>query len=137
MKLNKYIGLLLLVLMLLSSFAFSFMGFHSSVQMPTGNIVYQLSQEQEDKLIREGKTIVFFTYTSDCEKCQETMKFLEQVAIGYSDQVFLVKREGNSTSVLVESMNGKEVTGISEERITSLLCELMVNPPSTCVMGKI
>jgi hypothetical protein len=141
MEKKTLIGMVLLVMMLLSTFTYSFIGgFRTgSTEIPTGNIVkYQLSPEQESKLVQQGKTIVTFTYTKDCNNCQEALNFLEQVATGYKDQVFLVEKEGNSTSILVKSMNGQRITGsITEERITSLLCDLMVQPPSTCVLGKL
>jgi len=141
MKMKTLIGVALLIMMLLSTFTYSFIGGfrRRSTEMPTGNIVkYQLSPEQESELIRQGKTIVTFTYTKDCSNCQEALNFLEQVATGYKDQVFLVEKEGNSTSVLVKSMNGQRMIGsITEERITSLICDLMVQPPSTCVLGKL
>jgi hypothetical protein len=140
MERNTLIGIVLLLLMLLSTFTYSFIGFRTGgVEMPTGNIVkYQLSPEQETKLIQQGKTVITFTYTKDCSNCQELLNFLEQVATGYKDQIFLVEKEGNSTSFLVKSMNGQRITGsVTEERITSLICELMVQPPSTCVLGKL
>lgn len=139
MERKTLVGIVLLLIMLLSTFTYSFIGFHTeSVELPTGNIVYQLSREQEEKLIQQGKTVVTFTYTKDCSNCQQAMSFLEQVATGYKDQVVLVEKEGNSTSLLVKSINGQRITGIvTEERITSLLCDLMVRPPSSCVLGKL
>jgi len=140
MESKKYIGILLLVLMLLSTFAFTFIqgGFHQTVEVPTGNIVKQLSPEQEAKLIAEGKTIVIFTRSEGCEQCQEIGIFLEDVATAYKDQLVLVEKEADTSSILIKSAYGQRMVGVtSKERLTGIICDLMIKPPPTCVSGEL
>jgi thiol-disulfide isomerase/thioredoxin len=140
MNKNTLVGIALLSILLLSTFAYSFISFsRERVEVPTGNIVkYRIQQDQEERLVQEGKTVVTFTYTRECNDCKKLINFLEQVANSYRDQIFLVEVEGNSTSIFIKSRNGQRIIGsITEERITKLLCDLMVQPPSSCVLGRL
>jgi hypothetical protein len=135
MQTKKYLGTVLLALMLLSSFAF--VGSFYRQPTPTGSFS-ELTPEQERQLINSGKTIVFFNRPANCTECQEVANYLQELSIGYADQIVLVEKDSDSVVILVKSAYGQKVLGLAtKQRITAVLCELMVNPPATCVSGEL
>lgn len=129
---KKHIGIVLLLLMLMSSFAF--VGFQRQT-VPTGSFG-ELTPEQERQLLSAGKTIIFYNRPDACQECEEITSFLQSISISYADQVVLIEREAESVAIKIKSAYGQKILGVAtKERISAVLCEMMINPPATCING--
>jgi hypothetical protein len=133
MEWKKYIGIVLLLLMVMSSFTIGFTRTKKKIEIPTNNILTELTEEQKKHLIDSGKTIIIFNKAPDCKECENVSSYLNDFAFSYKDQVYLLERDAENSSVIIESIYGKRMVGADEKAIKSALCDLMAHPPSDCV----
>lgn len=149
-KTYAYVGLVLIALMLLSSFAFAVLQSYfyfpqqqQEVTLPNTNIVdYELSPSQEIRLLQDGKTILKFDYSMNCEACLEQKDLLESFSTNspFAGQLFLEEVETTkiNTTLIVLSIYGQEtLLNITQESVTEVLCRLVVQPPTGCVLTQV
>ena len=152
---SAYIGLFLIALMFLSTFAFAglqgifYTPSQKEVELPTGNVAsYRLSQDQETLLLSQGKTILIYRFNETCEKCVQEKQFLEQMVTNSQNyfssnvgaQLFLeVLTSPNEPSKLVlASYYGQlELTEINEANFLPALCQLLVSKPIECALRQV
>jgi thiol-disulfide isomerase/thioredoxin len=114
--------------------------------LPESNIVdYELDVQQKNLVLRQGKVLMEFLYSKDCQNCQEKINFLEDFAKQYQDKVFLEKIMLNE-SVPKLHFIGFNVTenriylqeklledeNIKEENVKEVFCEVALYPPVEC-----
>jgi lipopolysaccharide export LptBFGC system permease protein LptF len=139
-----YLGIFLIILFLVSSFAFtSFQTFHPSVQIPNQNILEQeLKPEQKSYLLENGYTLIEIKYNINCENCLNQKNFLEQIASsqGFKEQIYLqaIQTDTKIPKIKIESIYGTKILeNETQEKIIDAICELLVNKPLTCTLRSI
>ncbi|MEM5790862.1 MAG: hypothetical protein QXP77_02350 [Candidatus Aenigmatarchaeota archaeon] len=130
----------LIFLMLGSTLTYFFMNLLSPtgrVTLPEKNIIdFELSFEQENLAIRQGKTLVKFFYSNECEGCFEKKDYLENLANKYKDQIILQEILLNISSyeIRFSSFYGQKILkNSSEEEIFKTFCDIMFSPPAECI----
>lgn len=130
----------LIFLMLGSTLTYFFMNLlnlRGRITLPEKNIIdYELSFEQENLAIREGKTLVKFFYSNECEECFEKKNYLENLASEYKDQIILqeILLNVSSYEIRLSSFYGQRVLRNStKEEIFKTLCDIMFSPPAECI----
>ncbi len=139
---KKYLSLLLLVLMVGSTFAYSIMqsmGNETSnkVEIPEENIVYyELTNEQKTYIISQGKTLMEYRYPGNCTSCNEEKAFLRAFANEIHNQLFLEILTDDSFTIsklTIASYYGNDnIQKPTESETIEIMCELMVEPPVVC-----
>jgi len=141
-------ALLLMFLMTASMFAGPFLqSFNdaeaSEVELPTEKIIeYELTEEQENLLKLEGKTIVKFYHNLACDNCLEEKQWFESIVNieEFSDQIVLEEITSNNTAELpsasVHSYIGQKFLpkGYTPEEVIDALCDVMIKPPVVCAV---
>ncbi len=143
-RINKssLIGLFLIAVMLLSTFAFAVIqSFSPQAELPKTNIIdYRLDSQIRQALIQNGATIITFEYSDACFECQNQKFTLESFANEYKTQIFLeeiVDENLNDSRTTIASFYGsQELKASDDERIMATLCSLMVDPPAQCALLK-
>jgi len=146
------VGMFLIFLMFGSTIAYGVLQavFYGPAQtttttLPDTNIVnYRLSQNQENLLLSQGKTLLLYFYNSTCSICIDQKQSLEQLVTSskFSDQLFLEEiltntNNANIPNLIVASYVGqKAINNITSDQITAVLCDLMVQPPVECALRK-
>lgn len=105
------------------------------VELPKSNIIdYELTPEQKNYLLADGKTIIEYSYNLSCVECLNQKALLEGLTNQFSDQLFLQEIVASDSSLTITSRYGQEdVENITQESIIDVLCELMINPPLGCI----
>jgi len=153
MKLNAMTiaAILFMVLMLGSTIAYSFIqainyglgGGSSKTQLPSTNIIdYQLSIDQEQLLLTQGKTVMKYSYSSTCVECLTFANQLEGLANSMSGQVFvekLLQTSANQTAALTltSSQNSKIYSNPTTNDLIDGLCDVLISPPVDCAVRKL
>jgi hypothetical protein len=139
-----YLGILLIILFLLSSLAYTGSLHRSSTpKIPESNIIEkELDPEQKSLLLEKGYTLISIWYSINCENCLNQKNFLEQIASSsqFKEQIFLQMIQSNTTipRIKVESIYGTKILeNESQEKIINAICELLINPPLACTLRKI
>ena len=150
-KIYTYAGLGIIALMFLSIPGYAFLQSTSfattqtttpQVPLPNTNIIdYQLSSQQENALLQQGKTILAFSYSLNCQDCTVKKNLVESfLQTGpFASQLFLEELTTNQTSSTLTISSGygqQHVTNITSTEITSVLCQLVYQPPVQCVLNK-
>ena len=153
MKLNAMTiaAILFMVLMLGSTIAYSFIqainyglgGGSSKTQLPSTNIIdYQLSIDQEQLLLTQGKTVMKYSYSSTCVECLTFANQLEGLANSMNGQVFvekLLQTSANQTAALTltSSQNSKIYSNPTTNDLIDGLCDVLISPPVDCAVRKL
>jgi len=141
MKLNKSsIGLILIVVMFLSTFAFTtverFWYFRQSGNeetLPQERILSHIAENQRILAISNGFTIIYFNYSSPSD---ELKSYLESLTSNH--YVYLVENLSNQRFLKVESLRGsREINNPDLNQTIDILCQIMVDRPIDCVMREI
>jgi hypothetical protein len=145
MKWSSVISVILLLLMLgstVTGFLLQAFNFNpqeeKKVGLPSGNIIdYQLTGEQREEMIRQGKTVVEYRYQYVCDTCDAQRSFLAGAIAEYPDQIFVqeILDEGADRPVVEMSsfIRRSIATDPSQEEILQMLCDVMVEPPVRCI----
>ena len=116
----------------------------TEVNLPSSNVVnYELTEEQENLLMQNGKTILKYIYSQSCEGCLQKKNVLDSVAADktFSDQVMveqiLSSKQGLPILTVVSYRGQKVLTNYTNDDLVDALCEMMVQPPVGCAVRKI
>lgn len=146
---KKYASLILIILMLGSTLAYSalqtFRGWQhteNEPELPDSNIVnYEITTEQRDYMLRLGRTILTYRYQLACTECANQRAYIEAAAGEFPNQIFveeIVDIAATESTLSVKSYYGDELlTNPSNEEIFDTLCELMAQPPVRCATRNI
>ena len=156
MKLNAMTiaAIIFMILMLGSTIAYSFiqavnfgLSGGSKTNLPTTNIIdYELTIDQEQLVLNQGKTIVKYSYSSTCVECLSFANQLESLANQMNGQIFVERLLQNSvqnqtaspaTLTFTSSQNSKIYSNPSSSDVVDGLCEVLVNPPVDCAIRKL
>jgi len=157
MKLNAMTiaAILFMVLMLGSTIAYSFIqainfglgGGSSKTELPKTNIIdYELSIDQEQLVLTQGKTVIKYSYSSTCVECISLANQLELLANQQNSQIsgqvlveLLLQTSANQTATmsLTSSQNSKIYPNPTMNDLVDGLCEVLINPPTDCIIRKI
>ncbi|MBI2547395.1 MAG: hypothetical protein HYW23_03030 [Candidatus Aenigmarchaeota archaeon] len=137
-----WIGLFLIAVMLLSTFAYAILqssNTRPNAQLPTSNIVdYRLDSNLKTTLMQYGFTIVTFEYKKDCVDCINQKYTLEAFAKEFNKQIYLeeiVDNSLNKSRVTISSIYGEDsLIDANDTAITSSFCKLMSSPPVACAL---
>ena len=146
MKKSALLGIVLTLLMISSTLIYFISSLLPRPGLPTGNIVeYELSVEQKNLALRQGKVLMEFFYGKDCPDCQEKIYMLESIANDYTKEVFLEKILVNESLPklhfigfnITENrvyLQERDLEGenITQENVMNVLCEIMLYPPVEC-----
>lgn len=149
-KKSAWVGLILIILMLVSTFAYAIiqgLGFYrpsgEEVELPTNNIIdYELTREQESYAIRLGKTIVKFEYATTCIECLNQKAFVESIANegDFSNQIILeeIVEDVDEPTLTITSAYGRRIlTNATSDEIINSVCDLLTEPPVFCTVRNI
>jgi len=153
MKLNAMTiaAILFMFLMLGSTIAYSFIqavnnglgGGTSKTQLPSTNVIdYQLSIDQEQLVLTQGKTVMKYSYSSTCVECLTFANQLEGLANSMNGQVFvekLLQTSANQTATLTltSSQNSKIYSNPTTNDLIDGLCDVLISPPVDCAVRKL
>jgi len=141
MKLNKSsIGLILVAVMFLSTFAYSmverFWYFQNSSKeesLPKQKILSHITENQRVLAISNGFTIIYFNYTSPYD---EIKSYLESLASNH--YVYLVENLSNQRFLKAESLRGsREISNPDLNQTIDILCQIIIDRPIDCVIREI
>jgi hypothetical protein len=157
---KKIVGLIMVVFLV---FGFSIAGvvlqalnFGSRQKLPEGDIVdYELTTQQANLILSQGKMILRYEYSPTCENCSEYKSYLEQLTYltGFKGQMFLQEIISNETfadlpildvlgftisenryTLFKDTLQGNNVT---EGNILNSVCELILRPPVDCALQNV
>jgi len=138
---KKTIGLVLITLMFLSTFAYTLVErfdysttrTQESESLPKERIISSISETQKILAISNEFTIVYFNYTSPTN---EIKSYLE--ALTTNHHIYLIENLSNENSLKVESLRGsREIKDPTLNQTIDLLCQIMIDRPIDCVMREI
>jgi hypothetical protein len=137
---NKAIVLILSLIMVFSTFAYSYVNrfFYLSEQqqeegLPKERIIYSISENQRILAISKGFTLVYLGYTSQND---EIKNYLESLVNKHN--IYLIERLSNENSLKIESLRGsREIKNPTLNQTIDLLCQIMIDRPIDCVMREI
>jgi len=144
---KKWIGVALIAIMFVSSFAIAGIQSFSppqtdagrgQVELPSQPIIdYKMSSEQFSEALSRGFTVATYRYDGSCIECADERREIEQVVLSseFQSQIILeeVQAPGRS-SLEVESLFGKKALDtISVNSTLAALCEVATSPPLFCV----
>jgi len=114
----------------------------NSVTLPSSNVVeYELTPEQENLALQNGKTILKFYYTQACIQCINQKPFLESIASQFGDQIILEEvinqNERPSTLLVFSYYSQKNLFNATADQIINAVCDVMLNPPASCAIRKV
>ena len=124
----------------------------TNIQVPDIDTIvdYELTVEQENAILRQGKVIIRFEYNLTCEKCLEMQNLLGQLVKlkQFKNQIVLENikstaddlpkiniigfvTDGNQIGVGQKILQSANVT---ESNVINSLCGLMLQPPLECAL---
>jgi len=114
----------------------------NSVTLPSTNMVeYELTTEQENLALQNGKTILKFYYTQACIQCINQKPFLESIANQFSDQIILEEvinqNERPSTLLVFSYYSQKNLFNATSGQMIDTVCDVMLKPPASCAVRKV
>lgn len=147
MKPGRFLAIVLLLIMLASTitgFALQSLNLNRQdaeqriVEIPTSNVIdYELTNEQKEFLMRQGKTILEYRYQLVCDNCATQRAYLQAATNELSDQIFLqeIVDDGVTRPTLeMSSFYGRQsFADPTTDQIFDGLCAIMANPPVRCV----
>lgn len=151
---KKYVSLILIVLMVGSTLAFSALqafqswlqpnvgGGAATPELPSNNVVeYAITAEQRNYMIRLGRTVIEYRYKLACAECANQRGYVEAAARDFPSQVFvqeIIDNSANNSTLTMTSYYGdKQLANPSFDEMFEALCELMVEPPVQCATRNI
>jgi len=146
---KKLVSLILLLIMAastLTGFALQALSWkersESIVEIPKSNIItYELTPEQTNYLVRQGKTVIEYRYQLVCENCDLQRSSLEALTNEFSDQLFLQEViDSSATKPRIEMLSFYGRRLLSDppaDDILDALCAIMANPPARCITRNI
>jgi hypothetical protein len=113
-----------------------------SATLPSTNVVeYELTTDQENLAVQDGKTILKFYYTQSCIECINQKPFLESIANQFSDQIILEEvisqNERPSTLLVFSYYSQKNLFNATSGQIIDTVCDVMLKPPASCAARKV
>jgi hypothetical protein len=141
MKLEKRtIGLILITVMFLSTFAYSmverfwyFRKSNNEESLLVERILSHITENQRILAISNGFTIIYFNYSSPYD---EVKSYLESLTSNH--YVYLVESLSNQRFLKIESLRGsREINNPDLNQTIDILCQIMVDRPVDCVMREI
>ncbi len=146
---KKYISLILVVLTIGSTLAFSALqalqswlqpnggGGVATPELPSDNVVqYAITAEQRNYMIRTGMTVIEYRYKLACAECANQRGYVEAAARDFPTQVFvqeIVDNSANNSTLAMTSYYGdRSLSNPTFDEMFEALCELMVEPPVAC-----
>ncbi|GEM_PF-6762756 len=86
-------------------------------KIPESPVEYELSLDQEIEILRNGKTIVKFYYTSSCTDCAEIKEYLMNLANQYKNHIYveniLAENKSYFTTIKFDEIN-KTITLVNQ-----------------------
>lgn len=132
---KKKIGLMLLLILILSTLVYSVYYFPIE-SLPKERIAKDLGREQQNLIIRNGFILVNFYYNDNCKNCKNLKMFLEElISKKEFEEVYLnlITSNFDHPIIIISSLRGTEkFEDSSEEEIKRKICELMISPPIEC-----
>jgi len=137
---KSVIGLILILLMFFSTFAYAVIqrAFYQKEEretqvLPTERIITSISETQRILAISNGFTLIYFNYTSPTS---EIKSYLESLANRH--YIYLIENPSNEDFLKVESRLGsREIKDPNLNQTIDLLCRIMIDRPIDCVMREI
>lgn len=138
MKIKKsYIALILLVVYLLSTFAYFMVYSFRNPKEVQNVITYEIAPSAVTNLINNGATIMTFEYSSKCDTCLDQKAFLEGMAKEYKNQMILEEISNETyaspTLTIMSKEGNKTIADPTEDATFAALCDLLTVPPAECV----
>jgi hypothetical protein len=149
---KKYASLILMLLMLGSTLAYTALQAFRNLQQPNEaasapelppiNVVdYEITAEQRNYMLRLGRTILEYRYQLSCTDCAAQRAYIESAAREFPEQVFveeIIDATAIEPTLSMTSYYGdKLLRNPSNEDVFDALCELMVEPPIRCATRNI
>ncbi len=140
---RKVAGLILLVLMFLSSISFSFLqGFTFTPQTQEINKLIvegkNATQTQIFYLLNKGKTVVIYEIGYQDKYYPEFKRVVFNGAFGNDVVVFAFNSTIEANKVTVISLNGEvSVPNVTLDDIIDLVCVNLIRPTEYCVLRKL
>lgn len=149
MNKSGIIGIVIIVIMVVSTFSYTILQSVSAPKMPDTNIAGSLLDSKvKSTLIGNGATVMTLEYNSICENCLEQKYFLEQVTNEFKTPVlyksgstiiypiYLEEIVNENVSLpklsMVSNWGSKELINATQDEIFYSLCDLLTNPPVIC-----
>jgi hypothetical protein len=137
---RRTIGLILISLMFLSTFAYTlverfsyFARTQEAEGLPNERIIFSISENQKILAISSGFTLAYFNYTSPFS---EIKSYLE--ALTRNHRIYLIEALSNENSLKMESLRGsREIKNPTLNQTIDLLCQIMIDRPIDCVMREL
>ncbi len=93
------------------------------IELPTTIVVGNMDDITKNYIISNGGTIITFTYTPRCSQCYILLDRLKGSIQGLQPYAYIVYKEGEKVSILMENINGKkEITSAGLKDIVSFVC---------------
>jgi len=143
------IAIFIMAIMLGSTFAYSILQSGSksgenTIEIPTSKIIEsELTTEQENYLLTQGKTIIKYYYNLKCDDCLRQKNLMESITNtqGFSDQIIVEEintNEGTIPRIIIKSYMGQDsLTNYKDDDIINSLCKLMFKPPVGCIVREV
>ena len=123
-------------------------------EVPDSKVVdVELTPQQENAILQQGKVIIRFEYDLTCEKCLETQNILGQLVNlkQFENQIFVEEIKSTSSNLPKVNIIGfvtdsnqirvgeKTLQGmnVTETEIINSLCGLMLQPPVECALRNV
>ncbi|MBI4009616.1 MAG: hypothetical protein HY361_00270 [Candidatus Aenigmarchaeota archaeon] len=123
-------------------------------EVPDSKVVDgELTPQQENAILQQGKVIIRFEYNLTCEKCLETQNILGQLVNlkQFENQIFVEEIKSTSSNLPKVNIIGfvtdsnqirvgeKTLQGmnVTETEIINSLCGLMLQPPVECALRNV
>lgn len=135
-----WVGLLIILLYLISLFAYAGLQSVRRTTPPQNNIIhYSLDPGLRNALIQNGATIIRFEYNENCNGCLEQRFYLEKIAEEFKQQVLLEEIVNATVDIPITTIASRygnhTLVNATQDEIFDSLCELMTFPPVACVAG--
>ena len=138
MKIEKSVGLILIILLLFSSVAFTTYYAFKPRELPKEKILKEIGKEEEYLILNEGFTLINYYYDEDCEKCMRIKNYLEDlVQTQQFKEIYLnlIKTDTSYPIAIIANLyNVTKIENFDEKDITQKICEIMIEPPIECLI---
>ena len=142
---TRYVGLLLIGIMFLSSFGFAVINSvynPDSQPTPTANgdnqiqvsrtVSREFTSQEQSYILRNGAVIIEFSKSPDCQNCAEDKNIIDGLAKKYN--IFLSETASNATSINLIGKQTKQFSDITEKTLLNAYCEVAFSRPKECVL---
>lgn len=143
---TQYVGLLLILVMFFSTFAFAIINSiappEQAQSSPTPQEEIQrhlktsLSEQQKSSLAQNGFAIIEFIHTPNCANCTQYSSVLESFYRKYENVLWL-DIEGEQDSIKFIGKETKQLTDITDAKLLDAYCEVSRIQPKECILKNI